>query len=253
MRVTNEPPASPRPAATVVIVRDDFSVLLIQRNKAINFFGGAFAFPGGRVELSDAPPIGASVSMPITAIRKTPWKGHTLPVADLGLADEQRAYAAYRQAALREVAEEVGLTLGPDTLVPWARWVTPAIEPKRYDTLFFLARIANAADVRIDGGETVLHRWLTPQAAFAAQAKGEISLPPPTQVTLRELSEYQTVDALFAAAAGDVPEVFPALVEKDGEQWLVLPGDPWLERPALRPWPKGMPTRAKIGDGAIVF
>lgn len=220
-------------------MRDDFSLLLIQRNKAINFFGGAYAFPGGRVELTDAPQ---------AASGPTPWRGHTLKVADLGL-DEARAYAAYRAAALREVSEEVGVGLADDALVPWARWITPAIEPKRYDTLFFLARVPKDAAVKIDAGEAVAHRWLTPAEAFAAQDRDELSLPPPTQVTLRQLMDHATVDALFAfARSAPVPEVFPELVEKNGDNWLVLPGDPWLERPVTRPWPAGMPTRAKIGE-----
>lgn len=229
----------PRPASTVIILRDDFSLLLIQRNKAINFFGGAFAFPGGRVETSDAPATASGL--------RSPWTGHAQPVANLGL-DEQRAYAAYRAAALREVQEEVGVALVDSALVPWARWITPAIEPKRYDTLFFLARLPNDAVVETDGGETVMHRWLTPAAAFEAQEKGEITLPPPTQVTLRELMEHPSVGALFAAAKV-VPEVFPELVERDGEHWLVLPGDPWLARPTARPWPAGMPTRANLSAG----
>ncbi|MCC6809237.1 MAG: NUDIX hydrolase [Deltaproteobacteria bacterium] len=246
----SDTPTPPRPASTVIVLKDDFSVLLIQRNKAINFFGGAFAFPGGRVEESDAPPSGASISMPVTALRRVPWTKHALRPADLGLNDEQRAYVAYLAAAAREVKEEVGLDVAIGSLVPWSRWITPVVEPKRYDTLFFLARVPPGADVQIDGDETVLHRWLTPAAAFEAQGRGEISLPPPTQVTLRELAGFASVDALFAAATqAEVPEVFPELVAKDDALWLVLPGDPWHSQKALRPWPDGLPTRAKVDNG----
>ncbi len=188
----------------------------------------------------------------MTALPPLPWDNHKLAPSDLGVNDLQRVYSGYQFAALREVEEEVGVRLDVSALRPWARWVTPAIEPKRYDTLFFLARWPADAAIQVDGKETVLHRWLTPSAALEANGRGDISLPPPTQVTLAELAAIGSTEALFAEVSS-VPEIVPSLVSKDQALWLVLPGDPWHDAVPSRPWPAGLPTRAKISDAGIRF
>jgi hypothetical protein len=150
------------------------------------------------------------------------------------------------------VQEETGLVLDPQSLMPWSRWITPELEPKRYDTLFFLGTVAADAEVAIDGGETVGHRWLTPEAALAASANGEIGLPPPTQITLAELAAHATRDAMLAAA-GVIPEILPELVVEGDTSWLVLPGDPLHKSRPSRAWPAGMRTRARLGEGPPAF
>jgi 8-oxo-dGTP pyrophosphatase MutT (NUDIX family) len=147
-------PAPAHPAATVVLLRDaaaECEVLLVRRSAQLTFHGGAWVFPGGRLDPVDYA-AGA---------------GDTV--------------AAARYAAVREAREEAGLVLHAEALVLLSRWITPTPLPKRFDTWFFAGR-GSAAPVEVDGGEIHDHRWMTPGAALAAQRAGEIELPPPTFV-----------------------------------------------------------------------
>src|SRR5512147_768608 len=152
-------PAVAHPAATVVLLRDradGFEVLLVRRNAQLSFHGGAWVFPGGRLDAAD-------------------------------YAAGSDTIAAARSAAVREAREEAGLVLTPDALVLVSRWITPVPLPKRFDTWFF-AGLGDDAPVEVDGGEIHEHRWTAVADALAAQRAGEIELPPPTFVTLIKLA-----------------------------------------------------------------
>jgi 8-oxo-dGTP pyrophosphatase MutT (NUDIX family) len=170
-----EPTVAPaHPAATVVLLRerqDDFEVLLVRRNQQLAFHGGAWVFPGGRVD-----------------------------PADHALAADDDPVSAARQAAVREVQEEVGLTVVPDQLVLISRWITPEILPKRFDTWFFASR-ADGGSVEVDGNEIHAHRWIRPEEAIAARGAAEIELPPPTFVTLLHLARFRSTAAALADLA----------------------------------------------------
>jgi 8-oxo-dGTP pyrophosphatase MutT (NUDIX family) len=162
----------PHPSATVVIVRDakdGVEVLMVQRNVELAFHGGAWVFPGGRIDPID---------------RSRAENGDLLEAA--------------RHAAVREAHEEAGVTLAPGDLLPFARWVTPEGLPKRFATWFFVCELRQA-EIQIDGGEVVDHRWTSAASALASHAKGELDLPAPTYVTLLELSAYSTAAAAAAA------------------------------------------------------
>ncbi len=150
------------PAATVVLLRDGdegCEVLLVRRNARLSFHGGAWVFPGGRIDAEDIAAAGG---------------GHDLS-------------RAARWAAAREAREEAGVTVEPSALVLFSRWVTPTNIPKRFDTWFFAAA-AGEEEVRVDGGEISTHAWFTPPHALRAHEAGEIDLPPPTYVTLTQLA-----------------------------------------------------------------
>jgi 8-oxo-dGTP pyrophosphatase MutT (NUDIX family) len=125
-------PTEPRQAATVIVLRggaERLEVLLVRRNPAARFMGGAWVFPGGAVD---------------------------------GEED-------HRVAAVRELAEEAGITVpDPRELLPFSRWITPPQVNIRFDTLFFLVAAPEGAEPRPDGGETVDVRWYAPQAALDA-------------------------------------------------------------------------------------
>ena len=120
----------PRQAATVIVLRgggDKLEVLLVRRNPAARFMGGAWVFPGGAVD-----------------------------------GDED-----HRTAGVREVAEEAGVDLpDPAALVPFSRWITPPQVTIRFDTVFYLVAAPEGAEPRPDGAETVDLRWYEPQAAL---------------------------------------------------------------------------------------
>lgn len=186
----------PIPSATVVVVRDaldGLEVLLLERNTGKNIW----VFPGGKVEGADG---------------STRWV--------------EGWEVAGRRAAVREAHEESGVSLDADSLVPIARWVTPEVSPKRFDTLFFLGSVGADTPVRVDGGEIASHRWFTPRAALDAQGGGEIKLAPPTFVTVTWLAEHGS----FAAAASyfrEVPPLVfrPNVCRNDDGVHMLYPGD----------------------------
>jgi 8-oxo-dGTP pyrophosphatase MutT (NUDIX family) len=186
----------PRPAATVIVMRggaDALEVLLVQRNPAARFMGGAWVFPGGAVDASE------------------------------GSGD-----AALRAAAIREVREEAGIELrGPEELTPFSRWITPAEVKTRFDTWFFLAELPPGASPRADGSEVVDARWYAPMAALETARRGELLLVFPTIKHLEQLSGFASVQALLEHARGrEVRPVQPRVLVSGETARIVLPGEP---------------------------
>ncbi|WP_412541344.1 NUDIX domain-containing protein [Longispora sp. K20-0274] len=128
--------------------------------------------------------------------------------------------------AVREVFEETGLRL--TDLTPWARWITPEFEPRRYDTWFFVAGLpAGQAPEYFEGGEADHVVWLRPAEAVRLHAAGELAMLPPTVETLREMAGLPDVAAVVAAAVGrdaTTPIVPRAVLTPDGAR-MVLPGE----------------------------
>jgi 8-oxo-dGTP pyrophosphatase MutT (NUDIX family) len=188
-------PVPALPAATVVLLResrDALEVLLLRRSSKLAFHGGAWVFPGGRVDL------------------------HAGETAD---------DAGARRAAVREAREEAGLALDPAALVPLSHWTTPEGQPRRFATWFYVAA-AGRDEVRVDGGEIHEHRWASPAQALAAQRAGEIELPPPTFVTLAALAPHRSLRAALTAAAAERPLVYlPRIVKADAGMASLYPGD----------------------------
>ncbi len=189
-------PAHARQAATVILLRGDsetLEVLLVRRTPEARFMGGVWVFPGGAVD------------------------------ADEGDGDE-----AHRAAAVRELSEEAAIELtGPDELVKFSRWITPAEVKIRFDTHFFLAQLPAGQEPRIDGEECVDLGWFTPAAALAAHAAHEIVLVFPTIKHLEQLGEFPTVEDLLAYARGrDVLPIQPRVVLEGEVARILLPGEP---------------------------
>jgi ADP-ribose pyrophosphatase YjhB (NUDIX family) len=109
--------------------------------------------------------------------------------------------ADLRATAVREVLEETGVRLDPVTLHPWARWVTPEGEPRRYDALFFVAELPEGQSPQATGTEMDHVVWMRPADALAAHGRGELGMWPPTLVTLRELAGCADVAAVVRTAA----------------------------------------------------
>ncbi len=167
------------PSATVILLREartGFEALLTQRARELAFHGGAWVFPGGRVEAAE---LDAS--------------------DDLGSA---------RKAAVRETLEEASVLLEAQALLPFSHWTTPEGLPRRFTTWFFVAAAARDVEVRVDGRESLAHRWLTPEAALSAQARGEMDLPPPTFVTLSVLAGFARLGELLEHTSIQTPQVF---------------------------------------------
>ena len=192
-------PTVPRPAATVILLRGGavtLEVLLVQRNPAQRFMGGAWVFPGGAVDRG-----------------------------------EVEGDAALRAAALRELEEEAGVTVaGPEALVPFSRWITPAEVKTRFDTWFYLAAVPEGATPHVDGAECVDWRWTTPADALAEGAADRILLVFPTIKHLEQLGSFASADTLLEHARGrEVRPVEPRVLMSGEAARIVLPGEPGYE------------------------
>ena len=184
-----------RPAATVVLLRDGdrgLQTLLLKRNKALLFAAGMWVFPGGAVDQEDIEAAGGDL------------------------------VEASRIAAAREAREEAGLSPHLEDMVLLSHWTTPVVEPKRFSTWIYAAPLVADEDVVIDGGEIHDARWVDVCQAVAEHESGELSILPPTYVTLRTLARYDTVAQMVAEERdSEAPEVFPVFA-RDAEQLTVM-------------------------------
>lgn len=251
----------PKDAASVVLLRDrdggGFEVFFVKRSAGSKFMGGAYVFPGGKVDATDRDTSGVRT------------RGRTVDEAAKALGEPDNAEAAvgFFFAALRETFEEAGVlladgvdaealpdlrkkllagatfksvlheanaTLCLDALVPLSRWVTPTAESRRFDARFFMARAPNDQVATHDDYETTESAWLTPNEALRRAERLEISLPPPTLRTLELIADLNSVDeALATCSVAGVPYVCPIFKDDNGTPTLLLPGD--AEHPQRQP------------------
>jgi 8-oxo-dGTP pyrophosphatase MutT (NUDIX family) len=234
--------AVPRPAATVMLLRDGgagLEVFMVVRHDAIAFAGGALVFPGGRVDDADheiAAPDGNAFA--VAAIRETFEECGVLlarPAGGAGLIAPERALAieAKWRAPLcggetdfAAILAAEKLELSADLLVPYAHWITPRTQRKRFDTHFFLAQAPADQLAAHDGSESVDSVWITPEAALAGQASGQYKLVFPTFLNLKKLGRHTTAAAALAATrAAKVVTVMPEPIKpaEGTKRFLRLP------------------------------
>jgi 8-oxo-dGTP pyrophosphatase MutT (NUDIX family) len=226
-------PTKARPAATVVITRDGSSgpeVLMLKRSGRAGFFPHAWVFPGGRVDPTDGQ-VSTRGSVDglgeerraygVAALRETleeagAWLGEGTPAADL------RARLNAREATLLDAPN---LVADLDRLELWAWWTTPEVEPKRYETAFFVVAVGEgeAADAQHDDHETVQTRWVRPVDALAEMHVERFWMAPPTFRTLEEMAPFEDCQALMAAAATrQVVPVMPIIERGEQSMSIVL-------------------------------
>jgi 8-oxo-dGTP pyrophosphatase MutT (NUDIX family) len=247
----------PRQAATVLILRDGatgLEVYLLRRTKGMPFAGGMTAYPGGGVDPRDgdtetawAGPSPAQWAaafgcdertareLVCAAVRETFEEAGVLlagdpdggnVVSDVSGDDweEQRQALLRRDLSLAELLAGRGLALRSHLLRPFAHWITPPVEPRRYDTKFFVAALPVGQEARHVSGEADEADWLTPSAALAELAAGTRPMLPPTSHTLGQLETFPDV---AAALAGSPPEplhpISPRFEETPEGRWAVLP------------------------------
>jgi len=224
-------------AATVVVVRaavragtPALEVLMLQRSRSGNF-GGAWVFPGGKIDPIDHRVDGAD-------------SGSDLVPADV-------------RAAVRECHEEAGLRLEISSVGRWSHWTPPVRAGVRFSTAFFVAEVPEIdAEVVVDGGEIVRHRWMTPQDIAGAHRSGELALAPPTFITVCQLSGHTAPGDVIATAATHVVEHFQTRIAVVGSEVLALyHGDSAYE--SLEPEGDGLRHRlvmtAADGDGRTAW
>lgn len=217
----------PVPAASIVVIREGFEVLLLRRNEASGFVPGSWIFPGGALEPRDRDLAEESLSgdavdmasMKICGIRET------LEESGVWLGAPEADAEAIRERIERGgtlTASEVGGSLS--RLVPLARWVTPEGFARRYDTWFFAAQAPDGCCVRVDGSEGVEARWLHPASALEENRAGRLPMVFPTIRNLKALVALGSFAAILERGVPDPLPLFrPMLIEKDGKSRIVLP------------------------------
>jgi 8-oxo-dGTP pyrophosphatase MutT (NUDIX family) len=251
--------AEPRQAATVLLLRDGvqpdgtvaLEVYLLRRTRGMPFAGGMTAYPGGGVDPRDGdteigwtgpPPADWAAAfgcderlareLVCAAVRETFEEAGVLlagdergVVPDVSGDDwEQRRQALLaRELSLAELLADRGLAVRADLLRPFAHWITPPVEPRRYDTKFFAAALPTGQEARHVSGEADEAAWLTPAAALHEAHAGSRPMLPPTNHTLGQLQPFPDVTA---ALAGSPPEplhpISPTFAETPDGRWAVL-------------------------------
>jgi 8-oxo-dGTP pyrophosphatase MutT (NUDIX family) len=255
IRAGRAEPVPARDAATVVVLRDHekhgLQAFMLRRVRSMAFAPGAYVFPGGSVDPRDGEADlawsgpspaewGAAFKADETlarelvcaAVRETFEETLVLLAGPTGgtVVDDTRGddWEADRQSLLDRSQSFAGflarrgLVLRADLLRPWAHWITPAIEPKRYDTRFFVAAMPQGQRARDVSTEADQVAWVRPAEAAERAAKGEWMMLPPTIATLAELAEFDTVADVLAAPREIVVHE-PTAEIIDGEAYLVLP------------------------------
>ncbi|MHA3705073.1 NUDIX hydrolase [Jatrophihabitans sp. YIM 134969] len=252
------PPAAPRDAATVVLLRDGrrgLQTWLLTRRTTLAFAAGMSVYPGGRVDDTDpdvplarpdrAAEIAAAFGIDVcrahgvlvAAARETFEETGvllTVPTAPPDL-DAVRTALEARETGFAAVLAEHGLEVDGDAFRPWARWLTPEAEPRRYDTFFFVAALPTGMQARDVTTESASATWVDVVAALS----GDTVLMPPTQVTLEQLGRHPVVDDVLEAASGaDLALVMPVLTTDGDGPVAHLPDGRQIalaRRPSTRP------------------
>ncbi|MHB8682535.1 MAG: NUDIX hydrolase [Acidimicrobiales bacterium] len=264
-----------RDAATIMLVRDAatdegpaLEVCMLRRHLDSDFVGGAYVFPGGKVDDDDrstaaghactgrndaeaSDMLGTTsggLAFWVAALRECfeeagvllAYDAHTLPggaLIEMADPDARRRLAARRKAlnagevGFLELLRDVGLRLAVDRVHYFSHWITPEPAPKRYDTRFFVAALPPGQVPVHDDFETVDTVWVQPADALARAAAGEFDLIFPTMKNLEAISRFSTSEELLAAAAAveRVPTVLPRVVADHRGFRILLPGDPGYE------------------------
>jgi 8-oxo-dGTP pyrophosphatase MutT (NUDIX family) len=245
-----------RAAATVVMLRDapdGLEVFLIKRHGLSDVLGGAYVFPGGKVDSGDAlldmqahldahpdrlhavlgePQLEAlaAAGMYVTALREAFEETGVLYAQGADSALAARATALLREGrTFDQVIALLRLRLTAGELVPWSRWITPrvpSVSSKRFDTRFFVAAVPAGQQATHDNHEATESTWLSPRAALQQYWNRAIELAPPQIMGLVHLARHGSVASVLAQARGRLPPLIqPERFELDGTRVLCYPGD----------------------------
>ena len=266
-----------------------YEFLLMRRGRNQAFMGGAFVFPGGSLDESDLnPELAACVAgfsatdakrllqendLPeavafglfMAAIRETFEEAGVLlargerggrfnPAASETAArlDACRRELHEQRLTLAELAHRENLLFAPDLLIPYAHWITPEIEGRRFDARFFLALLPEGQIPVHDRMELTESRWLDSATALAEHAAGRIVLMPPTLKTVEELLGFSDTESLFSAArARQIRSIFPNFFQAKDGFGIRLPTDSEYTPATLRQPPRPGESTRIVFEGGI--
>lgn len=248
------PTDPPRDAATVVMLRDGphgLQVFMVKRHGLSDVLGGAYVFPGGKLDTADCE-IDASKTLDqpaavlhqalgepdlsldhamglyVAAIREAFEEARVLFAGDNHLL--QQALALPPNLPFNVLLDQLNARLHTRCVYPWSRWITPripAVSAKRFDTRFFVVQAPHGQEAVHDNHEMTESAWLEPRAALLQYRNQSIDLAPPQIMSLYHLSRHATVASVVAEACSKRPPlVFPESFDIHGTRMLCYPGDP---------------------------
>ncbi len=213
----------PRDAASVLLLRDaadgaGVEIFMVRRHQKSDVLGGAYVFPGGKVDEGDA-----GVIREATLAERLYQR---LGEPELG----REMAAAMFAAAARETVEDCHVSVGVAELVPFCRRITPrtpSLQRKRFDTRFFAAPLPEGARAAHDNHEAIASIWFAPRLALERYWAGDIDLAPPQIMSLAQLSRYRSLaEALDDIGRRPPPLIEPASMKIDDVRAVAYPGDP---------------------------
>lgn len=242
-------PVVAKDAATIAVVRpgaDGLEVFLMRRQASMAFAAGMYVFPGGGVQASDAEPLpwlgpdaahfsdrfgcseATAYSLVVAAARETFEETGVLiaGVDEHSVVSDTTEFSAAREALERhelsfgDFLRSNDLALRTDLLAAWSHWVTPAFEPRRFDTRFFAAVLPEGQRIDSVSDEADTSEWVPLGTVLARVEQGEAAMMPPTKVTCAELAAETAETVLAAAAKRTIRPIEPKLLDIDGELWL---------------------------------
>lgn len=255
----------PRASATVVLLRLEpqkgLQVFLLRRHTASAVLGGAYVFPGGKLDEADCAPdlhacLDSSPQALHSALGEPDLSPHTAAglyvaavrealeecgvlFARLGphdaLAHDAQQRQQWQQAlhggqGFADVLHGAGLRVDTQHLAPWSRWITPmqpSVSNKRFDTRFFVALLPEGQHPIHDNIEAIDSLWLSPREALERYWAGDLPLAPPQIMTLVSLLPHaDTASVLQAAKRQSPPLILPEAFDEEGVRVLCYPGDP---------------------------
>jgi recombination protein RecT len=213
-------PVTPRPAATVLLLRDGpqgVEVLMTRRSATASFAPGAYVFPGGGIDAADREAHAFAARRPtqvderltqaIAAIRESFEELGVLLArhADGRPADAADVAALDRKGPFVAQCRERGLVLAADQVFVLAHWITDRDLPRRFDVPFLVARMPQGQSPVADEAEQFEPVWVRPGDALARHKAGQFFMIFPTIRTLERLEKFARVDDVLAACAGEQP------------------------------------------------
>jgi len=259
VRATRVPP---RDASTVILVRHGhptgrpWQCFMVRRHVRSDFAADVFVFPGGKVDEADFDPrlrehVSGHPSPECTVEGTDAWRGLRLAAIRelfeeagvllatrtddslVKLTEDEDRFSWYRESlqkgssTLLELAEAENLRFALDRLHPFSRWITPEPLPRRYDTRFFVAYLPEHQEPLHDARETTDSVWITPRQALERFDAGDFPLVFATYKHLERMARFHSVEEMISATgASDLEPVMPRIIDRDGREDFLLPGDP---------------------------
>ena len=208
-------------------------VFVLHRVAGMAFAPSVTVFPGGGVDETDRQELlwdgpdrqwwaanlnsdpQRAAALVVAAVREL-FEETGVLLADGPASESDRAAVAEHRSSLAELLTSRGLRLQSGLLRPWANWITPEGNPRRYDTFFFVAELPEGQRAQMLTTEAESGRWARPMDLLAEHDAGSLAMMPPTLAMLLDLKHAGSVQQAMNTARTVTP-VMPTVVSKPGE------------------------------------